>query len=244
MEAGRSNRDYYSEMARSNIAGKELLTILGNNTSLNAMRPIWDEPQDYVFPIVAAIFNLSSADPNDTLAGTGAQKVRVTYLDANFEEQIEVLDMNGTTNVPLPTTAMRVNSIVVIQVGSGAKNAGKISIKDGTNVLYIVRVGENTSDGCIYSVPKGKEILVYAPSSAVSGGTEANVFIEFRRGPDLPLILRKAHSVFESGTPGELSKPILFLPEKSDFLVLAEKVLGQSPAISTAFQIEIHNEGQ
>ena len=244
METGRSNRDYYSEMARGNVADKELRTILGNNTALNPMRAVWDEPQDYVFPSVAATFSVKSSDVADTLAGTGAQKVRVTYLDANFVEKTEDLDMDGTTLVPLSETAMRVNSLSVIQVGSGGKNVGKISIEDAGNVLYIIRVGENNSDGCIYSVPAGKEAIIYAPSSAVSSGTEADVFIEFRQGPNAPMILRKAYSVFESSNPGELSKPVLFLPEKSDFIVLAEKILGPNPKISVAFQIEIHDEGQ
>ena len=77
--------------------------------------------------------SLVSTSASDAGAGTGAQQVTITYLDAAFAVHTEVVTLNGTTAVnTVGTNIAFVESMVVTQVGTGATNVGTISIMTAT----------------------------------------------------------------------------------------------------------------
>ena len=176
-----------------------------------------------------------SSDADDTAAGAGARKVLITGLDATFAEITEEIILNGVTPVAGAIDFIRVNKTEVIEVGATGSNEGVILIKHGSNVLNHLRVDENRSDGAIYTVPLGKSAIVYPPSFAVSQGTEADVFIKFRRFGGV-FIKRKILSVFENSLSTEL-EPIIDLSEKADLLLHAKKLSGASPKASGIVQV-------
>lgn len=74
--------------------------------------------------------NVVSTSINDSSAGTGIQKVKITYFNSNWELNEEIITMNGTTSVT--TTAkdiFRVESFEAFQVGAGLFAAGTITLK-------------------------------------------------------------------------------------------------------------------
>ena len=70
----------------------------------------------------------SSANDDGDPAGTGAQSIIIYGVDANYEEQTEVVTLNGTTAVTTTNSWLGVNRAAIYLSGSGGINAGDISI--------------------------------------------------------------------------------------------------------------------
>ncbi len=120
----------------------------------------------------------------DTLAGTGAQKVSIHYLDANGAVQTEIVNMNGTTPVNTVATNIRfVQEIHVEQAGTGLLAAGTIIIyKTGaaTTIYNQIQTNTNQSLNIARMVPAGKVCLIWifnASAGAAAGGKSADIRI-------------------------------------------------------------------
>jgi len=70
-----------------------------------------------------------SNNANDTAGGTGLRKLKITYLDANLDRQVEILTMNGTT--PVLTTATNIRYLDGYQTYDSGTSviAGTVSLK-------------------------------------------------------------------------------------------------------------------
>lgn len=109
--------------------------------------------------------SLVSTSANDAAAGTGAQQVTITYLDASFAVHIEVVTLNGVTAVnTVGTNIAYIESMVVTQVGtSQGANAGVVSIMTGTagtgtawgSIAAPAGVGDNQTFWAHHYVPAG-----------------------------------------------------------------------------------------
>ena len=91
-------------------------------------------PMHQSTPAVADQLNVSSTSADDTLLGTGAQKISFTYYDTNYalKGPVEV-EMNGTTFVNIIATVADcwlVKVMWVSQHGSTGKNQGDIFLHD------------------------------------------------------------------------------------------------------------------
>mgnify|MGYP005812997633 FL=1 len=107
---------------------------------------------------------ISSADTNDTSAGTGARTVKVDFLDSSHVEFSETLTMNGQTAVSTTSTdCFRVQLLTVLTAGSGEVNAGKVYIGTGSvtsgvpaNIFGTVVADEGASSQGVWTVPAAK----------------------------------------------------------------------------------------
>ncbi len=169
---------------RDQLLGRRVLVTGYNGAIANANEDVGDGSQIYgaattgALPSTAVRLDISSGSANDALAGTGAQKVRVIGLDANFAPQIEEVSMNGQTAVITAYKYLRVLGVEVIQVGSGLGNAGIIYAADEactqtagvpsdlTKCYAWVAVGVNRSRHAIYTVPKGQRMALQSLSIA------------------------------------------------------------------------------
>jgi hypothetical protein len=126
---------------------------------------------NFVFLDTGIPMDLVSTSANDTLAGTGAQKVKITYYLTDNTELIEIKDMNGLTRVPVNDDLKFAARIEIIQTGSGNKNAGEINLVDratGLIVYQSVEIGEGQTLSAIQICPKGKKGLVKKHSCSYS----------------------------------------------------------------------------
>ncbi len=108
---------------------------------------------------------LVSTDANDIdTTGTGARTVRVEYIDANGDEQEEIVALNGLTPVDMLATNIRfVNAIHTVTVGSNGVAVGDISIYkfgDANTVYNMIAAGGNMSVTTSRMVPAGKRFLL------------------------------------------------------------------------------------
>lgn len=80
-------------------------------------------------PSSAESWEIVSSSADDAAAGIGARTVQLRTLDANYDEIVQVVTMNGLTPVPLSGTHIRVNSGLVLTAGSNLINVGTLTIR-------------------------------------------------------------------------------------------------------------------
>lgn len=109
------------------------VTINGQNPAVTTLADIADANNVRTLPTAAFTVAVSSGNANDTLAGTGAQKVEVDVLDTSYRLYPLTLELNGQTKVAdtvLEATALRINDIRIVQWGTGLQNVGVIYVYD------------------------------------------------------------------------------------------------------------------
>lgn len=167
-------QDYMQALAEGDISGHTPFAKLGYNDDVGSTEEdIWTQGGTYPWIAAGGIaLEVVSSSTNDTLAGTGVQKVRVSYLDTDYSAQTQVIDMNGQTAVALTdTTILRVNSLRATQVGTGGVAAGTITCRlvgAPATVYRAIVAGYTRGRGATYTVPLGKTL--YLTSIAVSSG--------------------------------------------------------------------------
>lgn len=145
---------------------------------------IWSEGGIYVYPSAATTMTASSDNTNDALAGSGAKRIEVQGLDANWDEQTITVEMDGQNGVTISPDLIRVNRVKVlddqdalgnIYVGSGTITTGKPA-----NVYSKVDVGENQTLQTVYSVPRGKKALLFLLGTSSAKNEEITVSLKAR----------------------------------------------------------------
>jgi len=105
--------------------------------------------------------SMSSANANDTSAGTGARQVRITYYDSTGAgPSTETVTLNGTSSVnTVSSTICFIEKLEVISVGSGSSNAGIITLfvstGGGGGTLGTIAVGDNKTLWAHHYTPTG-----------------------------------------------------------------------------------------
>lgn len=120
----------------------------------------------YVSGSANAQRSISSANVNDTSAGTGARTVKVTYYDnAMAGPFTETITLNGTTAVNTVSTTIRfIERVEVMTCGSGGGNAGTITLFLSTagagGTMAVVNTGDNQTFWAQHYVAAGKTCYV------------------------------------------------------------------------------------
>lgn len=123
-------------------------------------------------PVMASSFSYPSADinvyiassnANDTLAGTGAQKITIVYFKANGTGPLsEIASLQGTTGFFSANTMAFIQSVEVSQVGSGGANAGNILLSNLSPIATVASVlaGDNQTFYAQHFVGLGKTCYI------------------------------------------------------------------------------------
>jgi hypothetical protein len=156
---------YLYDIAEGNVSGHTAFAKLGYNSAVGATEEdIITQGGVYPWIASATALEVISSNANDTVAGSGVQKVRISYLDGDYSSQSEIVSLNGTTSVPLTdTTILRVNAIRATQVGAGLVAAGNISCRlvAAPNTVYRqIETGFTRGRGLTYTVPLGKTLYI------------------------------------------------------------------------------------
>jgi hypothetical protein len=101
----------------------------------------------------------------DDIAGTGAQKIRITFYDDSNVEFVQEFETDGVTPVQLPGLIKMVSRIEVTQVGSDASktNVGEINVVDratGLVVYQSLEIGDGQTFSAVQMVPAGKKGII------------------------------------------------------------------------------------
>jgi hypothetical protein len=127
-------------------------------------------PTTYTPQATGAQRSINSTSANDTAAGTGARKVRISYWTQTGTGTLagpfyETLILNGTAGVNTVATNIRyVSDMEVMNAGSGGVNAGIIQLWTGTgatgSIFFSIAASDYCSQSCHYYVPSGYAMFV------------------------------------------------------------------------------------
>jgi len=127
----------------------------------------------------------TSANDDGSPVGTGARTILISGIDANRDNQVEVVTMNGTTSVVTASTWLGINRVVVLTVGSLQVNEGTITITatTGGSPQAVVPAGASVTQQLIFFTKAGHSALlkkVYINALKISGGASPRVTIRLR----------------------------------------------------------------
>ena len=175
-DACRGALPYYScefKFGDNEDVGTTFETLWGSNIGVN----------NY-FPPTAQQIKFTSTSALDTAAGTGAQTIRVTYLDSAGLEGEEDITLDGQTEATSVASMLRINRIEVTSVGVLGSNAGYLYAFIGTStagvpddltqIVNAVTLLHNQTTSAFYTVPSDKRahvILAYSGVAANKTGT-------------------------------------------------------------------------
>lgn len=218
--------DFLTEVAKGNITGHELVRVVGRNSDIDTVREtIWAQGGTYVYPAAAAVVSLVSGSSLDTLAGTGAQTITVSGVDASYNELEETVDTNGLVAVTTVGSFFRVNKVEVATVGSQGSNQGDITATIGASVVASVAVGDNSSLLGLYTVPAGKTGYIFRVSPGAQKGASSGAYVRLltRISASAPFIIREnfnAHT--QSANVSQMLVDAIVCPENTDIQFDAE----------------------
>lgn len=150
------------QVARGQIQAHSVVTIAGYNSDVDTAWEMITPVGNLSYPAAALQMTVSSADADDTSAGTGARTVLITGLDANYAVISETVTMNGQTAVTTTNSFLRINAMLVTTAGTSLANEGIIYIGSGTvtsgvpaTIYNVIAAGFNNSTSSQYTVPAG-----------------------------------------------------------------------------------------
>lgn len=183
-------------------------------------------------PTSAAVVSLVSTSAEDG-AGTltGALTVLVRYLDENFEEQQEIVTLNGLTPATTTGTAMRIRQCLVLTVGSAGGPVGTVTISIGGDIQSRFVIGQNETREVGFTVPAGKQFVSTNASLQTSqGGKDISVDFAFEyrlSGSDVWYTIRSLELLNQSFINDVVG--VAAFPSKTDFRVLITSSAANGP---------------
>lgn len=148
-----------------------------------ASETIWSVGGVFAEMTTATTLDITSTDANDTSAGTGAQSIVIYGVDANYNEQIEVVTMNGATIVTTTGSWLGVNRMSIYLAGSGGINAGDIDavVTAGGSTQAQIPAGEGSTQHAFFFVPASHTFLLdwlFLNVVKTSGGGNPEIVIK------------------------------------------------------------------
>jgi len=179
--------DFNTEVALGRRQGHTLWNKFGYNNDIDIGTEVVASFGGTFTPLTTAttltIVSTSTDDDGDP-AGTGTNSIVVYGLDANRDEQTEVVTMDGTTNVVTSSTWLGVNRVAMYLCGSGQTNAGTITITatTGGSTMAEMPAGGGVTQQCIFHVPRDHQFIaewVRVNTLKQTGGNNPRVTAKF-----------------------------------------------------------------
>lgn len=150
------------------VPGFTALDKFGQNVdvSASASEDIWDIGGDFPGARSTAVqYNVRSASAQDSAASgfTGASSVTVYGLDANYLQQQETINLNGTSNVTTTNSYVIIFRMTVDASGSSAGAVGNIQATpaaSGATATAQITQGNNQTLMAVYMVPGNCEMAI------------------------------------------------------------------------------------
>ena len=210
------------------VNGRSSFAIIGSQDDIGtSFAHLWNGGGNMVYPVVAETLEVVSSDANDTIAGTGAQKILISTLDIDKAQQTPVeVEMNGTTPVVISGTHFRTNSFVVTQVGtvgtSGvAIGAITLRVSGGGATRGKIIAGGTSDTKSHYTVPEGKTAVWVQAAPFSPKGEDVQFRSRFQLGGVGVFFIGATAPNYQNSIVYKFHT-VLVLPEKTDFLLEAK----------------------
>lgn len=169
--------DYNTEVALGLREGAGLWNKFGYNNDIDIGTEVVASWGGTFTPITtASVLSIVSTDATDDDGNTGCNSVVIYGLDANRDEAIEVVTLNGTTPVVTTSTWLGVNRVAMFLCGTGKINAGGITVTEtnGSSIMAQMPAGGGVTQQCVFYVPRDHNFIMewlYANSLKQSGAS-------------------------------------------------------------------------
>ena len=224
------NLEYGYEVARGNVPGSSIIAGFGKDTpgAEVTLGDVWGGPTE-TQPEPSASgeqITVVSTSANDTDGGSGAQSVRVIYLDDGLIQRTTDVTLNGTTGVTTTPENIRwIQCAFITSVGSTGASAvadGDITLESSGGTVYKqIPAGATRCLSAARMVPSGKRMLV----THMQAGASSNAVAEVRPvsdsldGEAFPgIFLEQLETVLYDSSAGmDGTKSPIVIPEGSIF---------------------------
>lgn len=157
--------DFDVKVSLGRVPGVSDFRKFGYNDSLERSPGYIGPTEEPWLPDTTSILEVVSDSIEDAPGGTGADKVQLLGLDANYREKEELLAMNGMTSVPSVLAYLRFNRSFIVQT---ADNVGTITISAGGIVVGAIGPGKGQTQISGFTVPRRKTLLITGVNTVVN----------------------------------------------------------------------------
>jgi len=170
-------------VALGQVENTTAITKFGYNSAISTgtvPEDIWGQGDVWVAPTQARLHNIVSTDPNDANGGTGANRVLINGINSIYQQQSEIVTMNGTSNVPTVNTYLFIHRMLVLAnattPSTGGINIGTITATAQTDatVTCSIEIGYAQSQFALYQVPVGYTVFVFKVRARINNNTAAS----------------------------------------------------------------------
>lgn len=211
------------QVAQGTVANAKFVHIAGYNPDIDLNNPVTPETiwsNTGLYPWYAFSDSGSTIYFISTSTSDVGCRFRVQGLDANWEEQTEIITLNGTTAVTGNNVWTRINNMTI---ESANVNVGTVTarVTNGTGTIVdLVLPGEGYNATGIYTIPAGKTGYLMVGDASVSKNDDVTIKMYVR---EYGKAFRLAHiaEVYESFYRYDFRVPIPLAP-KTDIDVRAQ----------------------
>jgi len=150
------------EVAQGLRQGSTTWNKWGYNSDIDVgTETVWSYGGLFARMTAADTLEVVSGDANDDDGGTGAQSVIIYGVDENYEAQLEVVTMNGTSAVTTTNQWLGVNRVAIYLAGSTGYNEGAITVTrtTGGSVQAHIPAEDGSTQHAFFFVPASTTFL-------------------------------------------------------------------------------------
>lgn len=242
-----ANSDIFEiDVRMGRVDNYRAITIRGTNSDVDsAEETVWTTGGLISFPDSTQTLRIASESTDDTVGGVGAQSVYILGLDDNWEEQSEIIELNGQTFVTSSLQYRRVNSFRVASAGANGSNQDNVHVGTGSvtagvpsTIYKTIPTNANWCFCCNYTVPANMNMILLDGTftSPRQRFVTLRPYLRANNGQTTPFADGIWYRMFEfhvhKSTIDSNFRTFRALPEKTDFEVRA--LCNTSNAIATA----------
>lgn len=163
-----------------------------------------------------------STSAQDSLTGTGTRQIIIYGVDENWDEQIAIQNLEGTTPTTTTTQWIGVNRMAIYSSGSGISNAGLITASSTYGVIMAeMPAGQGTTQQCLFYVPNQTQFLAdWLYLNALKAGPATAPIVLFK-GYVYSDVVDARFEVFRTSVDTANQEAAIFNP--AEYFVIGEK---------------------
>lgn len=149
--------DFRYEIAQSRYQNHTLWNKFGYNTDIDTttdpeVLASWGGTFQYI--TAGETIDVVSSSTSDDSGSTGVNSIIVWGVDENWQQQTEIITMDGTTTVTTTSQWIGINRVSIYTTGSGTSNVGNITVTSTStgHTMAVMPAGEGTTQMCVFYV--------------------------------------------------------------------------------------------
>ena len=237
--------DFHTEVSKGLVPKHALVHKFGHNLDIDTgtdPETVWSAGGLYTFDTSASPLRIVSNDINDRQGDTGARRIKIQGLDADYSLIEDEVNLNGQSVVTSNKSFLRVNRAFVIQAGNSEFNEGVITINNGSNTLTLAQIPaeHGQTQMAVYTIPANHKAYLTSFSASMSKATPSTaIVLEMVFRKDGVKRVKQNISVDTTGSTSFIKEFKMPLPieEKTDVYVNAKEVSQNNSGVFSNFAL-------